>query len=184
MKPRYTPTPGRLRRGFTLVEIMVVVVILGLLIAIGVPAYRHYQRKAEVTQFVNSIRIFAQAYQTFAMKYGTFPNSAAAGVLPNDSNGNYMGSKPGDALNTGEIRDTDWSATWLGGQWEWDSGYGPNPISSLGTWGRVHGAISIVGTTADTDLMTQIDTIIDDGNLQGGSFQKIADGKYSYLVQK
>lgn len=184
MKFRQTPTLGRLRQGFTLVEIMVVVVILALLIALGVPAYRHYQRKAEITQFVNSLRIFTQSYQTFAMKYGDFPNSAAAGVLPNDGI-NYMGSKPGDPPNTGEIRDTDWSASWMGGQWKWDGGNSrPNIAGS--TWGRVHGVISIVGASVDDSMMTQIDALLDDGDLTHGNFQKTNTSPltYTYLVQQ
>jgi len=81
MKPRYTPTPGRLRRGFTLVEIMVSVTILGILIAIAVPTYRHFQRRAENTTFVNNLRIFSQAFETFAMKYGAWPPTAGPGVV-------------------------------------------------------------------------------------------------------
>ena len=73
MKPRCASTPVRLHRGFTLVEIMIAVVILGILITIAVPTYRHFQRKAENTTFINNLRIFTQSFETYAMKYGAWP---------------------------------------------------------------------------------------------------------------
>jgi prepilin-type N-terminal cleavage/methylation domain-containing protein len=56
MNPPCASTPVQLHRGFTLVEIMIAVVILGILITIAVPTYRHFQRKAENTTFINNLR--------------------------------------------------------------------------------------------------------------------------------
>ena len=185
MKLRHASTSLRLRRGFTLVEIMVAVAILGILIAVAVPAYQRYQRKAEETQLVNNLRIFSQAFNTFAMKYGTFPGSQPVGTLPAglvDNNGDSM---------QGELRDADWTSTWKGGQYKWDgwvvgtsSSSKPSFTGSGSTIGTVTGAISIVGTTTDTTEMTEIDAIIDDGNLSTGSFQQTGSNQYTYVVQK
>ena len=165
MKPRYAPTPVRLRRGFTLVEIMVAVTILGILIAIAVPTYRRFQRKSQNTTFVNNLRLFTQAFETFAMKYGNWPAETAAGVIPVDAAGHTM---------SGEFRDGDWLAGALGGQWKWNlaSGSTTHPKAS----------ISIVGVNVDVAQITAIDTMLDDGNLTTGTF-KGSGTTYTYTVQ-
>ena len=109
MKPRCAPAPMRLRRGFTLVEIMVTVTILALLIAVAVPTSRRFQRKAQNTTFVNNLRIFTQVFETYAMRNGSWPPDTAAGLVPSGMTG------------TGEIREDNWTATTpVGGQWKWD----------------------------------------------------------------
>jgi prepilin-type N-terminal cleavage/methylation domain-containing protein len=162
MKPRYAPTPVRLRRGFTLVEIMVAVTILGLLIAIAVPTYRRFQRKSQNTTFVNNLRIFTQSFETYAMKYGAWPPDTAAGLIPE-----------ADAIHTmrGEFRDADWTAGALGGQWKW------NLVST-----HPKAYISIVEVTVDEAQMKDIDTMIDDGNLATGNFRG-SGTTYTYTVQ-
>ena len=163
MKPRYAPTPVRLRRGFTLVEIMVAVTILGILIAIAVPTYRRFQRKSQNTTFVNNLRLFTQAFETYAMKYGAWPPETPAGVIPEV-----------DTLHTmhGEFRDADWLAGALGGQWKW------NRSSSA-----PKASISIVGVNVDEAQMKDIDTMIDDGVPDTGIFKKGVVGTYTFTVQ-
>src|SRR5690349_18133109 len=46
---------------FTLVEIMVVIVIIGLLAALAIPAVRRSQRASQNTRVINDFRVFVQA---------------------------------------------------------------------------------------------------------------------------
>jgi prepilin-type N-terminal cleavage/methylation domain-containing protein len=165
MKPRCDANRMRLHRGFTLVEIMVAVVILGILIAIAVPTYGHFQRKAQNTTFMNNLRIFSQAFETFAMKYGAWPPSAGPGVVP------FLDS---NRTMSGEFRDVDWMApTPVGGNWQWNFSSSSHP--------RAY--ISIVNVTATAAQMTEIDALLDDGILTSGNF-KGSGTTYTWVVQQ
>ena len=79
--------------GFTLIELMVVVGIIGILMSIGIPAYQGYGIRAQVAeglQLVASIKIrVAEDFQND----GEAPvDRADAGLSPNatDSSGNYV----------------------------------------------------------------------------------------------
>jgi len=56
--------------GFTLVEIMIVVVVIGLLAALAIPAYMRVQRRTQNSTVANDIRVFAQAFDTYATQNG------------------------------------------------------------------------------------------------------------------
>ena len=75
-------TSGRNRgRGFTLVEIMVVVVIIGILAAIAVPAIKRVQQRARCTAFINDLRVFSETYQRYCNENGNFPAESGTGGL-------------------------------------------------------------------------------------------------------
>src|SRR5882757_11314167 len=86
MTHRMRLTPHRsgpcLTRGFTLVEIMIVVVIIGLLAALAIPAFQRIQRASQNSRVVNDFRVFTQAFETYATENGNWPANVGAGVVP------------------------------------------------------------------------------------------------------
>lgn len=137
---------------------MVVVVIVGLLAAIAIPTIARLQHNAQNSRFLNDLRAFAQAYETYALKNGAWPPNAGSGVVP--------------AGMSGELRDDAWKArNSVGGRWNWD-------CNRFG----VSAAISTTNVTATDTQMTEIDAKIDDGNLGTGHFIKDSE-RFLYVLE-
>ena len=56
--------------GFTLVEIMIVVAIIGLLAAIAIPSFLHARSKSQATACINNLRQIEAAVQQVAIEKG------------------------------------------------------------------------------------------------------------------
>ena len=58
------------KKGFTLIELMIVVAIIGILAAIALPAYQNYTKKAEFTETINSTAAVKSAVEVCAQIEG------------------------------------------------------------------------------------------------------------------
>jgi type IV pilus assembly protein PilA len=56
------------RKGFTLVEIMIVVVIIGLLAAMAIPAFAKVRQQSRLKAVTNNLRQIANAAQSYMME--------------------------------------------------------------------------------------------------------------------
>jgi type IV pilus assembly protein PilA len=78
--------------GFTLIELMIVVAIIGILASIAIPAYQDYTIRAQVTEAFSLASELKGPIQEYRKERGRFPaDNAAAGVPePDKLLGNYV----------------------------------------------------------------------------------------------
>ena len=65
--------------GFTLIEIMIVVVIIGIIAAIAIPSYQDYVRRAQITEATNGLSDLRVRMEQFFQDNRTYPTAC---VLP------------------------------------------------------------------------------------------------------
>jgi type IV pilus assembly protein PilA len=93
----------RVQQGFTLIELMIVVAIIGILAAIAIPAYQDYTIRAQVSEGMNLAAAAKAAIAETYLNRGTAPaNRTVAGMSANatDTNGKYVTQV---AVNAGTI---------------------------------------------------------------------------------
>ncbi len=68
------------QQGFTLIELMIVVAIIGILASLAMPAYQTYSIRAQIAEGYNMLGPIKNAVAEYDMDYGNFPadNTEAA----------------------------------------------------------------------------------------------------------
>ena len=74
------------RRGFTLVEIMIVVAIIALLAAIAVPGFLRARKRSQASRILNDLRLIDAAVDQYAIE----TNRATGFSVPADDWKNYV----------------------------------------------------------------------------------------------
>ena len=67
----------KMQKGFTLIELMIVIAILGILIAIALPAYQDYSIRTKNTECLNIAAALKLAIAEYRQSEGSFPATEA-----------------------------------------------------------------------------------------------------------
>ncbi|HFB8706075.1 TPA: pilin, partial [Neisseria gonorrhoeae] len=83
-----------LQKGFTLIELMIVIAIVGILAAVALPAYQDYTARAQVSEAILLAEGQKSAVTEYYLNHGKWPedNTSAGVASPSDIKGKYVES--------------------------------------------------------------------------------------------
>ncbi|MGF1448759.1 MAG: type II secretion system protein [Opitutales bacterium] len=148
------------RPAFTLVEIMIVVVIIGLLAAIAIPTFQQIRRESRAATFVADLRVFRDALDVYLTGAEDYPVDSGSGNFPPEL--------------AGFVNSDLWTReTPIGGDWD---------LEVLDTGITV--AVGVHNFGPDTEMMQIVDDKMDDGNLNTGRLRLIDTDRYYWVIEE
>lgn len=147
------------RRGFTLIEIMVAVVIIGLIASLAVPSLNRARQNSQNAAVINDLRTFAAAFETYAMMYGQWPTDVSRGVVP---------------PNMAEwLSVHTWSGTSpIGGNYDWD----------FNVFG-ITAAVSVAGYQASSNQVQRLLDVFDNGEPDTGRL-RVRNDRILFILEE
>jgi len=138
---------------------MIVVVIIGLLAAMGLPALEKVRINTYASRIANNMRVFSGAFETHALENGSWAPDGQGNDLP--------------PTVQAYLEDTSWYDPPIPGGWyDWEYDRAGFKAS-----------ISLAYERDFPEVFIKVDQILDDGNLATGSFVK-AGGRYFYILER
>jgi len=149
--------------GFTLVELLIVVIILGILAAIVIPTMGGVTRDTRISAFATEMSILADAAERYQVVEDMPLPDTSSGVWPVEWDGYIR-------------KDQFESGTPFGGVWDTE-------LNSFGVVSAI-GAHFNGGTAPSDDDLTAVDVMMDDGDITTGKVRKLAADRFYYVLEE
>jgi type II secretion system protein G len=133
-------------RGFSLIELMVVITVIGILALLSVPGILTAAHRAEATATANDIRVFTNAIEFYSTSEGGYPPQMTYRQMPDSIEG-YL------------------PHTWTDGTYSW---FYVNTDS--------YTYVYVYNLDFTPEQAVRLDSIIDDGNIGTGDIRMAFNG--------
>jgi prepilin-type N-terminal cleavage/methylation domain-containing protein len=148
----------RTKGGFTLVEIMVTVGIIGLMASLAMPHFQKARLNSSFARFMNDVRVFGSAVEQLYLITGEKPVDSGTGTIQPELE---------DYVRAGFFtRESP-----IGGRWDVES-----DDSNIGL------GVGVDGYTISREELQKLDERYDDGNLETGRLVEIVANRRYYWV--
>lgn len=160
---------SRRLKAFTLVEIMVVVVIIGLLAAAALPTFRHITMRSKTTALENDLRQFSTALITYNLQNARWPANADPQIAP---------PEVATALPSRFTLPSP-----IGGVYKWNFDVPADGIPAKAAL-IVQTVAGVQPVSDDEALFLMIDRQMDDGDLETGLLQVGSTNSLVFIIER
>lgn len=168
------------QRGFTIVELLIVIVVIAVLATVTVVAYNGVRLRSQATAIVSDLKAIEKALHLYKQSLGlsSWPNDNDATYFTGNDNPSFtaiINAQPGfrDFLQTAPV------PTGIGAAYAFDSdGDTYNGCSTITSGVNIY-----VPNATNNDLMQMVDNLMDDGNLSCGRV-RIGGTSFHYNVAR
>ena len=148
----------RARKGFTFIELLTVVIVIGVLAGLAIPRYRDVKRRAYAAQAVSDFGVVRVAAYNYYADHGAFPGDFPAGITP-------------APLVPYLPKNFDFH------QDQYDLDFDSFPASSGSGGSSTEPVLAITMRTGNTALVSTVAQI-----LRGGSLSLVLAGSITYII--
>ena len=152
------------RTGFTLVELMIVVAVIGVLAAIAIPSFKKARARSRIVAIANDLRVFSGAFESYAMEQRG---------MPGETEGPHF-LPPGMGINAFLDKSKFVTAGCIEGGYDWD---GPDPHPYFG--------ISLRPWQVTDEIVERLDKMMDNDDVLTGAMRWMYGGsRYASILQE
>ncbi len=145
--------------GFTLIELMIVIVIIGILAAIAIPNFIGIRERARVSSVKSTMHTVQVATEDFASRNdGVYPANAASVTI--EGNLTLLNLLPAGAMPTNPFTSAPTTLGWGGAQATPYAGADPAGGVQLNTWAAAAGAIDSYEVLGEDETGTQLPLVL------------------------